>query len=156
MKIIEDIQIITKNYGSVATLMGEPRTHLGDKPISRLLKLLEAKGVNIDEKDSRKDLKLYGDSEEPIKVSLNTSIPRSSPIAYYLKGDVENFTELEIELKDYYNDWGGTNLDGGSFHVEHGIKGQIIFKGSYEQGAIVSTIKEAIEEFYNPFSDLKV
>jgi len=154
MKIIENIDLITKNYGSVSTLMGEPRIHVRDRPISKLITLLEKQGVNISREDSNKTIELG--ERNNITVLLNTTVTKSTPKGYCLKGDAGDFTDIQIEFEDYYNKYGEQpGVIGGSFHVEHGIKGEIIFEGTYEQGVIIPMIKEIVERFYSPLSPLQ-
>lgn len=143
MKIIEDISITEKHYGSVATLMNKPTRNIRDKSVSKLIKLLEKENVKIDAKKSEKEI--INNNKKNYRVPLSVKVNDSTPIRYILIGD-----NIQIELKNYNNQWGGNpHVAGGSFYTEQGIKGSITFEClSYGEGAIVPKAKEIIEGFY--------
>jgi hypothetical protein len=118
-----------------------PKGFIKEKNISDLIKKLEKSGVKIDRKNSQQEI---NGSEIPL-LSKQFKELKDKTTAYILRGN-----NLEIKIRDYSETESHNPLGviGGSVRHTYGIKIPITFKGTYNQGKILGTLNNILQDFY--------
>jgi len=158
MEIRDRVEVISSEHYTSGTSRSAMNiyTSVNDKPISRLLKMLNSKGIIISQENSEKiieyDISLVGrgnkkrESFLPLCINFNH---RKYLIGYILRNP-----NLRIDLKDFFNSeyTGIPGSFGAESKVTTGVVADIFYSGINHEKANsdIMNVKKIITEFYKP------
>lgn len=160
MEIRDRVEVISSEHYTSGTPHSAMNiyTSVNDKPISRLLKILNSKGIIISQENSEKiieyDISLVGGGNGGGNKKRESFLPLCINFNHrkYLVGYILRNPNLRIDLKDFFNSeyTGMPGSFGAESKVTTGVVADIFYSGINHEKANsdIMNVKKIITEFY--------